>query len=141
MFTTRSSTIRIAVLLVALAVLGSACGGPIGRQRPDPARPPAVPVATTPVTIEVFGTPGLQFEGSYGALGETQPVSGTVPTKLTLKSVVGFTVALQKRAKDGELGIKVIMDGRIVNQSSTKKVLGLVTYTHRSAAGAPPSRR
>ncbi|MGQ0550579.1 MAG: hypothetical protein ACT4PY_13025 [Armatimonadota bacterium] len=86
------------------------------------------------MTIEVFGTPGLQFEGSYGALGETQPVAGTVPTRLTLRSAIGFSVALQKRTKDGELGIKVIVGDRVVNQSSTKKVLGLVAYTHRSSA-------
>ncbi|MGH2374761.1 MAG: hypothetical protein ACRDIC_15000 [bacterium] len=131
-FTTRTAMLRLTVLMLALTVLGSACRGPVGRRGPDPAPQGTAPVATTPVTIEVFGTPGLQFEGSYGALGETQPVSGTVPTRLTLRSAVGFTVALQKRARDGELGIKVIVGGRVVSQSSTKKVLGLVAYTHRS---------
>jgi len=38
---------------------------------------------------------------------DTQPVTGTVPTKLSLNSAIGFTVALQKRTRDGELGIKV----------------------------------
>lgn len=132
--TTRTAVLRLTILLLALVVLGSGCGGPIGRRRPDPApQQGTAPVATTPVTIEVFGTPGLRFEGSYGALGETQPVAGTVPTRLTLRSSIGFTVALQKAARDGELGIKVIVDGRIVKQSSTRKVLGLVAYTHRSA--------
>lgn len=133
MFKTRSSLIRIGTLVLVLAALGSACSGPIGRKRPDPASSPRASVATTPVTIEVFGTPGLRFEGAYGALGETQPVSGTVPTRLTLQSAIGFTVALQKRTRDGELGIKVIVAGRVVNQSSTKKVQGLVAYTHRSS--------
>ena len=132
-FTTRTVILRLTVLLLALALLGSGCRSSIGRGRPDQGpQQGTVPVARTPVTIEVFGTPGLQFEGSYGALGETQPVAGTVPTKLTLQSSVGFTVALQKRARDGELGIKIIVDGRVVSQSSTKKVLGLVAYTHRS---------
>ncbi|MGH2404673.1 MAG: hypothetical protein ACRDGN_09425 [bacterium] len=43
-------------------------------------------------------------------------MTGTVPTKLTLNSAIGFTVALQKRTRDGELGIKAI-----------------VAYTHRSS--------
>ena len=47
---------------------------------------------------------------------DTQPVTGTVPTKLSLNSAIGFTVALQKRTRDGELGIKVA-----------------VAYTHRSS--------
>ncbi len=132
-FTTRTAVFRLAVMLCALTLLGSGCQGQIGRRRQDPgAQQGTAPVATTPVTIEVFGTPGLQFEGSYGALGETQPVAGTVPTRLTLRSSIGFTVALQKRARDGELGIKIIVDGRVVSQSSTKKVLGLVAYTHRA---------
>lgn len=120
-------------MILGLALLAGACGGPIGRRRPDPLPSVAAPAAVTPVTIEVFGTPGLKFEGSYGALGETQPVTGTVPATLTLKSSIGFTVALQKRVRDGELGIKVIVAGRVLNQSSTKKVNGLVTYTHRSS--------
>ncbi len=132
--TTRITILRLTVLFLALVMLGSGCSGPIGRRRLDPGtQQGTAPVATTPVTIEVFGTPGLRFEGSYGALGETQPVAGTVPTKLTLQSSVGFTVALQKAARDGELGIKVIVNGRLVKQSSTRKVLGLVAYTHRSA--------
>jgi len=130
----RQPTLRAALILVLLALLGGACRNPTARGRPDIASAPqASPRAMTPVTIEVFGTPGVQFEGAYGELGDTKPVSGTVPTRLTFRSGVGFTVALQKRATQGELGIKVIVDGRTITQSSTKKVHGLVTYTQRSS--------
>jgi len=58
---------------------------------------------------------GRTFEGRAPPV-DTQPVTGTVPTKLSLNSAIGFTVALQKRTRDGELGIKVA-----------------VAYTHRSS--------
>lgn len=126
--------IRLAIVLVAVVIAGSACSGAglPGRRTREPAAPAqAPPHPVTSVTIEVFGTPGLRFEGSYGELGDTKSVGGTVPARLTFDTAVGFTVALQKRSNEGELGIKVTVAGRVVNQVSTRKEYGLVTYTQR----------
>jgi hypothetical protein len=81
--------------------------------------------------IEVFGTQGLRFEGSYGELGQSKPIAGDVPRTLTFRTGVGFSVALQKRTRAGELGLRVMVDGKVASQSTTTKEYGVVTYTHR----------
>lgn len=129
----RSPLIRAVIVLVAVALVSTACRGTSIRGRVEPEAPRASPRATTSVTIEVSGTPGLRFGGAYGEMGDTKSIEGTIPTTLTFETAAGFTVALQKRAKEGELGIKVIVGGRAVNQASTRKEFGLVTYTQRAS--------
>jgi hypothetical protein len=126
----------VALLLIAVALVVSACGG-YGRRterRPDQVVVLATPVATIPVVIEVFGTPGLKFGGSYGELGGPKTLEGIVPTHLTFKTFGGFSVAFQKRIQDGELGIAISVDGKEVNRSQTIKPFGVVTYMHQSTA-------
>jgi len=101
-------------------------GGSIEPLIPQPSPRPAIPVA-----IEVFGTSGLQFEGSYGELGEAKRAAGAVPARLAFQSTEGFSVTLQKRTDVGELGIQVTVAGKPVHRSSTTREFGLVTYTHR----------
>ncbi|MBI3998207.1 MAG: hypothetical protein HY355_04170, partial [Armatimonadetes bacterium] len=105
------------------------------RRRAEPGAAPTPSLPAQNVVIEVFGTPGLRFEGSMGELGATKSVTGTVPTRLTFQTRVGFSIVLQKRTPEGELGIKVTVGDKVVNQASTKKEYGLVTYTHQ-----PPGR-
>jgi hypothetical protein len=122
----------LVLALIVVAVVSSACGS-LRRttRRPDQIIVLATPVATIPVVIEVFGTPGLKFGGSYGELGGPQTLEGTVPTHLTFKTLVGFSVAFQKRTQEGQLGIAITVDGKEVSRSVTVKPFGVVTYMYR----------
>lgn len=132
---TAASTLLI--LGLALAVAG--CNTPRAQTSRPPRRGLAVatpqPRATlsAAVVVNVFGAPGTRFGGVVNELGmEPKPVEGTVPARLTLNTGSGFRVALQKRAGDNaELGMTVIVDGRQVSQSTTKREFGVVVFTHR----------
>ncbi len=125
---------RIALLVVLVGVIAATAscrapgrrGGSIEPLIPQPSPRPAVPVV-----IEVYGTSGLRFEGSYGELGESKRVTGVVPSRLAFNTVQAFSVTMQKRMDKGELGIQVMVGDRVVHRSSTTREFGLVTYTHR----------
>ncbi len=123
--------VAFVLLLAALALVGSACRGSAPQsQRRDQLVPLATPATAIPVVIEVFGTPGMRFGGAYGELGSPQSIEGTVPARLTFKTLTGFSVAFQKRGRAGELGITITVEGKQVHRSKTVKPLGVVTYTH-----------
>ncbi len=125
------------LLLIAIAIAGSGCRGSTRQERPGsaPGRvvPLANPAATIPVVIEVSGTEGTRFGGAYGEFGGQQSMEGAVPARLTFKTAAGFSVTLQKRGREGELGMTVIVDGKQVSSSRTIKPFGVVTYTYRVA--------
>lgn len=127
----------VQLLLIAILVAATAgCGTTAFRRRGGGQGlliPMATPGPSTSIVVEVFGTQGIRFGGSFGELGATKNVEGTVPSSLTLKSATGFYVALQKRGPEGELGIRVSVDGRHVKQSSTTRQFGVVTFTYRAA--------
>ncbi len=127
----RMPVVRLACVLLLVVALTSGCRATSSRGRGGPQAPVPAATPTAAVVIEVFGTEGLRFEGSYGELGDTKPVSGTVPARLTFKTGVGFSVALQKRTPQGELGIKITVEGKVVSEAKTVKEYGVVTYTHR----------
>jgi hypothetical protein len=119
------------VLLLAVILLASACQTPMVRSRRQVSQPVVVATPSSAVIIEVVGTQGLRFDGSYGELGQPKQLAGDVPRTLTFRTGVGFSVAFQKRTQPGELGIKVMVDGKTVHESTTTKEYGVVTYTHR----------
>ena len=129
--------VAFAVLLIAIMLVGTGCRGPARQERPRPGPgrvvPLATPAATIPVVIEVSGTAGTRFGGAYGEFGGQQSMEGTVPTRLAFKTAAGFSVTLQKRGREGELGMTVTVDGKQVSSSKTIKPFGVVTYTHRIA--------
>ncbi len=129
--------VAFALLLIVIALVGSGCRGSTRQERPrlGPGRvvPLATPAATIPVVIEVSGTEGTRFGGAYGEFGGQQSMEGTVPTRLTFKTAAGFSVTLQKRGREGELGMTVTVDGKQVSSSKTIKPFGVVTYTYRVA--------
>ena len=127
----RMPVVRLACVLLLVVALTSGCGSTSSRRRGGSQAPVALATPTADVVIEVLGTEGLRFEGSYGELGDTKPVSGTVPARLTFKTGIGFSVALQKRTPRGELAMKVTVEGRVVSETKTVKEYGVVTYTHR----------
>jgi hypothetical protein len=128
---TRLRMARSGALLLAVVLLASACQNPIVRTRRSTAPPRPLATPSSAVVIEVVGTEGLHFEGSYGELGSPKPLSGDVPRTLTFRTGVGFSVAFQKRTTQGELGLKVMVDGKTLHQSTTTKDYGVVTFTYR----------
>jgi hypothetical protein len=84
------------------------------------------------VVIEVIGTQGVRFGGSYGAPTDLKSIESTVPARLTFNTLAQFSVALQKRGTAGELGIIIMVNGREVNRATTVKPFGVVTYVHRT---------
>ncbi len=130
---TAHAMLRLTILVVVAVLIGSACAGPRSRGRTVPQAQPTPERATFAVVVVVSGSPGLNFEGSYGELGATKPVTGRVPTQLSFQTVGGFSVALQKRGRPGQLSMKVVVGGRVVNEASTSKEYGVVTYVHRPA--------
>jgi len=124
---------RPVIILLLIVLAASACGRGTspGRGSREPLIASASPVPKSAVVIEVFGTPGLRFGGSYGELGAPQTVTGVIPTKYTFEMASGFSVSLQKRGDGGELGILVTVDGRILHRSTTQKESGLVTFIYQ----------
>jgi hypothetical protein len=120
------------VVLVGVIAATASCRAPSRRGGSiEPLIPQPSPRPAMPVVVEVFGTAGLQFEGSYVELGESKRAGGAVPARIALQTTEGFSVTLQKRTDAGELGIQVTVGGRQVHRSSTTREFGLVTYTHR----------
>lgn len=129
-----AGVVRSTVVVLAVILLASACQSQTARSRRETRQPVALATPSAAVVIEVFGTHGLRFQGSYGELGRPTPVAGDVPKTLTFRTGLGFSVALQKRGQGGELGLRVIVDGKVVSQSTTSKEYGVVTYLHRIPA-------
>jgi hypothetical protein len=124
-----------AALVLAAALAATACATAPRARRAASGPPVALPSAgpAVVVTIDVFGTAGTRFGGSYGDYAAPRTVEGTVPARLTFESRRGFSVALQKRAAAGELGMDVKVDGRSVARTSTTRPYGALT--HRQGAG------
>lgn len=124
--------VALLVVLVVVIAATASCRAP-GRRGGsiEPLIPQPSPRPAMPVVVEVFGTAGLKFEGSYGELGESKRAGGAVPTRIAFQTVSGFSVTLQKTTDKGELGIQVTVAGKPVHRSSTTREFGLVTYTHR----------
>lgn len=129
------------LLLLLVTLIVSACGTRSSRtrDRQDALVQLPTPGPASTVVVEVFGTSGLRFGGSYGELGQPKSFEGTIPARLTFEHREGFSIALQKRTTDGELGIQITVDGRPVNRVTTSRPFGVVTYTQR--AGSAPAQR
>jgi hypothetical protein len=82
------------------------------------------------VTILVEGTPGLPFTGSYGTAQTTQSVRGAIPATYTVKSAVGVAAAFSKETEQGELVVRLLVDGREVFRRATTLPFGTVTVAY-----------
>ena len=63
------------------------------------------------VTVEVSGTPGLTVKGTAEVDGNTQELTGTVPTKFVLEGS-RMTFSLTTPADEGEFRVKTILGGK-----------------------------
>ncbi|HET8679833.1 MAG TPA: hypothetical protein VFM39_06905 [bacterium] len=99
---------------------------------PRPEYRPGVGVERT-VTLQVEGTPGLAFEGSYGTPQSTTATRGTVPAQYRVKTAVAVAANFTKSAADGELVVRIIVDGQELQQRSTTAPFGSVVVLQRFA--------
>ena len=113
----------------ALAGAVAAAVGCLGLA-PPPETPPGRFVERA-ITIVVDGTPGLAFEGSYGSPGQTTSARGTVPAQFTLRTSTAVVVSLAKSAPDGDLVVRILVNGAEVQTRSTSAPFGSVILMHR----------
>jgi hypothetical protein len=74
----------------------------------------------------VEGTAGLAFEGRYGTPSASTQVRGAVPARYTVKTAVGVVAAFTKSAADGDLVVRTIVDGQVVQERTTSAPFGTV---------------
>jgi hypothetical protein len=71
------------------------------------------------VVVVLEGTPGVAFEGSYGTPLQTVPARGTVPARYSLKTAVAVAASFTMTSADGELVVRLVVDGQEVQRRST----------------------
>lgn len=115
---------RLALLVLAALLTG----GCLGSFAPPPIRPGMIREQT--VTILVEGTPGMPFAGSYGTAQATQSVRGTVPATYTVRSAVGVAATFSKEVEQGQLVVRLIVDGREVFRRATTLPFGTIVAAY-----------
>lgn len=83
------------------------------------------------IVISIEGTPGLPFEGSYGTPSGTTSARGTVPAQYTVKTSVAVVAAFTKSTEDGELVVRLLVDGKEGQTRSTTGPFGTVIIEQR----------
>lgn len=116
--------VRVAFLLVA----GSLCSGCLTAFVPEHQETPPAPAA---LVIEVTGTPGLGFEGSFGTAPATKTVEGRVPASYAVETAVALAVNLRKASEDGELVVRILRGDREVARQSTTAPYGSLLLVYR----------
>jgi hypothetical protein len=111
-----------------LLVAGSLCSGCMTAFVPEHQETPPAPAA---LVIEVSGTPGLGFEGSYGTAPATKTVEGRVPASYAVETAVALAVNLRKASEDGELTVRVLRGDREVARQTTTAPYGSVLLVYR----------
>lgn len=116
------------LLLLGAATVASGCL--FLAPRPD-LRPGAVRERT--VVLSVEGSPGLAFEGSYGTPSATKSVRGVVPASFVVKTRAAVAAAFSKAQADGELTVRVMVDGKEVLRRSTSTPYGTIVIARAFA--------
>jgi hypothetical protein len=86
-------------------------------------------------TIEVSGTKGLEFQGSYmkvNSWGESisKSVEGVVPAQYSVNGNI-ISCSFQKKHESGTLKVRISKEGTIVASSETSAAYGVVTAATR----------
>jgi hypothetical protein len=115
-----------AVVISVVALLASGCL--MLAVRPD--MPPGRFSERT-ITISLEGTPGLPFEGSYGTPSGTTSARGVVPAQYSVKTSVAVVAAFTKSVEEGQLIIRLLVDGKETQNSSTSAPYGNVVIQQR----------
>lgn len=111
----------LVILLVCMVGLMSAgCGGDLGGFGGD-----------EDYTIEVSGTAGLEFSGSYGAVtsdgqSTSKSVDGVVPAEYSVSGTI-ISCVFQKQVEAGTLKVEILKSGQVVAESDTSADYGVVS--------------
>jgi hypothetical protein len=97
---------------------------------PRPEYRPGVGVERT-VMLRIEGTPGLAFEGSYGTPQSSTGTRGMVPAQYQVKTAVAIAATFTKVAADGELVVRIIVDGQELQRRSTTAPFGSILILQR----------
>lgn len=92
---------------------------------------PSTSIFSSDYTVNVSGTPGLGFSGSYMVVtasgkSESKSVDGKVPQSYQLSGSI-VSVSFQKQSESGVLEVQILKDGRVISASDTSAAYGLVT--------------
>lgn len=98
--------------------------------RPD-VRPGAFAEHTVVILVE--GTAGLAFEGSYGTPTAPTRVQGVVPAQYTLRTRVAVAATFAKTGSEGELVVRMLVDGQEVVRRSTTAPFGNIVIARSFA--------
>lgn len=109
-----------------IAAVGAGCLG----LAPPPETPPGRFVERA-ITIVVEGTPGLAFEGSYGTPLQTIAARGIVPAQYAITTSTAVVASFTKSTADGELTVRILVNGRELQRRATSAPFGTVLVTHR----------
>jgi len=111
----RQSMKKLILLIAILSLLLCACVGP----------------GDSDFIIEVSGTSGLQFSGSYmsvtsGGQSTSRSVDGIVPAQYSISGYI-VSCAFQKKSEGGTLKVRILKDGKVVSYSETSATYGVVS--------------
>lgn len=112
--------------MMAAAVFAAGC---LALAPPPEFRPGAFRERT--VVLSVEGTAGLAFEGSYGTPSKSMSARGTVPAQYTVKTSIAVVASFTKGAAEGELVVRVLVDGREMQRRGTSAPFGTIIISQR----------
>lgn len=115
---------RPVLFLLLLAVAGAA--GCSSRS----AAPPSVQEVARSVRLEIDGTPGLRFEGTFGEPPQAKTITGAIPASFSLEMRRGVFVRVQKAVQGGKLTVRLLINGVEVASGATTKPFGLVALAY-----------
>lgn len=73
----------------------------------------------------------MAFEGSYGTPARSTAVRGTVPAQYMVKTSVAVVASFAKATAEGELIIRVLVDGQEAQRRSTSAPFGTLIISQR----------
>jgi len=119
----------LALLVAAVFAVAVFAAGCLALAPPPEFRPGAFRERT--VVLSVEGTPGLAFEGSYGTPSKSASARGTVPTQYTVKTSIAVVASFAKAVAEGDLVVRVLVDGQEMQRRSTSAPFGTIIISQR----------
>jgi hypothetical protein len=116
---------RVPAFLLLLILAGAA-----GCSSRSAAPPPGAGEAARPVRVEIDGTPGVRFEGTFGEPPEAKTITGAIPATFSLEMRRAVFVRVQKAVQDGKLTVRLLINGAEVASGVTTKPFGLVALAY-----------
>lgn len=138
------STVAFVGCLAVIGTSGGGGGGPVapaGESGDEAESRQANEGGTETAVVKVGGTPGMRFTGSVGNIDSTRSVDGVTPAEYEVKyssraldmdSVfVDFYKEMNAQAEypEGTLEVQIVVDGQVVQESSSSANDGYVSIT------------